>query len=161
MTLVIMAIVIVITVPAVQMFSQKSTADILRSQLLRAIYLTRSTAMMQNTKALLCGSVNNQTCTDQWQDGFSVVVKGKVFYTFQHLAVEGMLHWRAFPLHRSLLEFLPSGFPNAENGTFWFCHAKTDHVVWAIMLNRSGRARVVYPDSQGNIIDAKGTALVC
>ncbi len=143
-------------------FQQKAQAQLLQSQLLRAIQLTRNEAILRHELTLLCHSRDQLTCSGNWQDGFIVKTTERVIYGFQSsFSEKGILHWRAFPRGREQLEFLPTGFPHAENGSFWFCAANALYPAWAIMLNKAGRARVSLPNSQGIILDHKGGALVC
>ncbi|EKD53865.1 MAG: type 4 fimbrial biogenesis protein FimT [uncultured bacterium] len=160
--LTILAILTAIAIPALNLFKEYAEEDTLHSQLLRAIHLARTEAIARNTHVLLCGSSDHHTCVSQWNNAWLIsTIDGHMIYLFQNLMMNGTLHWRAFPLNHTSLEFLPSGLPNAENGTFWFCHEKTNHAVFAIVLNQSGRVRTVYPNAEGEILDDKGVALVC
>lgn len=142
-------------------FWQKTQAEVLQSQLFNAISLTRSEAIVHHDKIILCGSLDQATCSDQWQSGYIIKTDNEIIYHFQNLSVKGKLYWRSFPDNKQQLEFMPDGLPNSENGTFWFCCVDAVEPVWAIILNKSGRPRVVYPDSDGNIKDSKGKSLVC
>ncbi len=155
----IIAILSTLGIISLQSFQQKSQADVIKSQLLRAIQLTRSEAILRNEKIILCHSRDQETCAGSWQDGFIVKSATRVLHVFQAFSANGILYWRAFPLDRAELEFLPTGVPHAENGTFWFCTATNP--AWAMVLNKAGRVRVVYPNQQGVILDPKGILLTC
>jgi type IV fimbrial biogenesis protein FimT len=155
----IIAILSTLGIISIQSFQQKSQAEVIKSQLLRAIQVTRSEAILRNEKIILCHSHDQKTCSGSWQEGFIVKSASRVLHVFQSFFTNGTLHWRAFPLDREELEFLPTGVPHAENGTFWFCTAKNP--AWAMILNKAGRVRMVYPNQQGIILDPKGILLVC
>lgn len=157
----IIAILSVMSITGVKFFSQKTTADILSSQLINAIHLTRSEAIARQENVFLCGSADQSTCSNDWSIGYLVRTKNKIIYHFQTLAENSILHWRTFPAGSKTLEFLTTGFPNTENGTFWFCQSSGEKPLWAIVMNQSGRVRMVYPDQNGNIVDDKGARLLC
>ncbi len=150
-TLSIIAILAVLTLPSYREFLVKSQDQVMSAQLLRAINLTRSEAIARNAVVSLCKN----------QDGYIIFSADKIIYKFRDISRDGILNWRAFPLDRDKLQFLPSGWPNAENGTFWYCHHAAKNPAWAIVLSQSGRARIVYPDKAGEIDDDKGRALGC
>ncbi|MEO8400401.1 MAG: GspH/FimT family pseudopilin [Gammaproteobacteria bacterium] len=160
-TLSLIAIISLITIPSLKTFTQKSKQQILLSNLLHAISLTRSEAIANHERAMLCHSSDQQTCGGEWQDGFLITTTERVLHSFQVISADGSLHWRAFPLSREWLEFLPSGLTNAEHGTYWFCQNTVSYPVWAIVINRVGRVRVIVPDKDNKMIDAAGNNLEC
>ncbi len=157
----IVAVLSVITLSGTRFFWQKTQSDIFLTQLIRAIHLTRSEAIMRQENVILCGSQDQKKCADSFQAGYIIKTPEEILYHFKNMSEKGILHWRAFSLKRAQLEFLPSGWPHAENGTFWFCETKTAKPAWAIMINKSGRTKIVKPDSQGEVRDDKGVSLVC
>ncbi len=157
----IVAILTVMSITGFKFFSEKSTADVLSAQLIHAIHLTQSEAILRQDKVYLCGSSDQTTCLNDWKMGYIIRTTNRVIYHFQTIAGKGILHWRSFPLNKQTLEFLATGFPNAENGTFWFCRKETEKPMWAVVLNQAGRLRIVYPDRNGNILDDKGMELIC
>jgi len=157
----IIGIVSVIGFSGFNFFLKKSEADVLSSELLRAIHLARSEAVLQHDNVMLCSSADQVNCSDRWKNEYIIRTKDHVIYHFQFLSQTGQLHWRSFPQNRQQLEFLSTGFPRSQNGTFWFCETDASDPAWAIMLNQSGRARRVYPDKAGHIRDDKGVDLTC
>jgi type IV fimbrial biogenesis protein FimT len=151
----IMTLVTSIGMISLRSFQEKSNAHVLISEVLRAIQLARSTAIARNEMVMLCPRGSH------WQNGFVIKTQEQVLYGWQNLTIQGELHWRAFPLGRQEIDFLPTGFPRHENGTFWFCKSVTAQPAWAVVMNRSGRIRTVYPDKQGNVLDSKGIPLRC
>ena len=156
-----MAILLVLTIPLQKNFLDISKQQTSCSQLLRAINLTRSEAVSRGHSVTLCSSADHKTCSGQWGDGYIVFSDKKIIHIFQNISLAGTLNWRAFPLNQRSIEFLPSGLPKAENGTFWYCLPSAKNPAWAIVMNYSGRARVVLPNHAGAVIDEKGKTLAC
>ena len=163
MTLCIIAIISVIGITTLSVFREDTNAHVLMAQLVRAIQLTRIEAMTSHKKMILCRSRDQKTCSGDWLDGFIVKMKtgDQVSYVFNNFSRQGILHWRAFPANRQLLEFLPTGLLQTGNGTFWFCSNGKVDPHWAIILNKSGRVRSMYPNREGHVVDAKGLVLKC
>src|SRR5437870_1622998 len=86
--------------------------QVMSSQLLRAIRVTQSEAMMRQELVTL------QKLSAGWQAGYSVSSDTKTLHIFQNPKNNGILHWRAFPNHRENLQFRRTGASQAENGTF-------------------------------------------
>lgn len=161
-TLCIITVVSVIGVRSFSSFQHDSDSQVLMSQLLHAIKLARMQAIMDNKKIILCRSRDRETCSGDWSDGFIIRAGDHVLNIFENFSEgEGVLKWRAFPLDRQQLEFLSTGFTNSENGTFWFCSKGTTDPHWAIIISKTGRTRVAFPNRNGYIIDSKGKALKC
>lgn len=157
----IISILVVIMLPSFSKFYQKSQANALSSQLLRAIQLSRSVAVTQQAKTIMCGSLDQKTCSSDWRKGYIILNENGVVFKFQGIVKNSVLHWRAFPFYLKALEFLSSGLPNFQNGTFWYCMSGSKNPFWAIMLSQSGRARLVRPSESGVIEDEKHQLLAC
>ena len=78
----------------------------------------------------------------------------KIFKSNYH---QGQITWKGFP-NRSLLQMLPSGFTNYQNGTFLYCPNNTNtQLIRALFITKTGRARLsqdtnrdgIYENSQG------------
>lgn len=152
--LITLAIVILLSafiLPTYKIFIVKSQAQVLSVQLLRALNLARSEAMLRGVAMTLCGSVNHVSCTGDWQAGQIIFVDEKqdgvvidkehVAYVFDAVAREGMLRWRS-ALGRSYLQLRPTG-DTFDNGTFWYCARQEKTPRWAIVISQSGRPRLV------------------
>lgn len=157
----IIGILTVMSITSLKFFWRKSQSDVLSSQLMSAIQFARSEAIMRHTKTILCGSANQITCCDHWQTGYIIKTANQVIYHFQNVSQNGILHWRSFPHNKQELEFQPNGFPHSQNGTFWFCAVSAKKPDWAIVMSQSGRARIVYPDFNGDVRDGKRQDLTC
>ena len=71
------------------------------------------------------------------------------------------LFWRAVPKHRPYLLFDRAFAGENVNATLWYCHQEASSPTWAIVINREGRARVMWQNHAGIIEDASGQALNC
>ena len=158
----IASVFVVLALPSLSDFLSQSSAQVQREKMLRAIQLARSDAIALHDRVTLCASTDNKSCSGDWRDGYIETTDNRVLHVFQNLTSQHHeLHWRSFPLNRPSLVFLSSGFPDSENGTFWYCVSSTLNPSWAIAVNQSGRARVIMPDAGGVIWDEKGKSLEC
>lgn len=159
--LIIVGIISVISVTGLPFFLKKSEAEVLSSQLMNAIDLSRREAMIRHEKIILCGSTDQIMCSDRWQLGYIIKTAHRVIYHFQNNLEHGILHWRCFPRDKQQLEFLSTGLSHSQNGTFWFCQENAVNPAWAIVVNKAARARWVNPGNDGSVRDDKGIALTC
>jgi type IV fimbrial biogenesis protein FimT len=155
---VLIVILMAFTVPNQTFLIQKTNAQVSSAELLRAIQLARSEAILREETVSLCKSDNQQTCSGAWESGYIITTKNQLLFAFRN-NLRGKIHWRAFPAGREDLQFNALGAPNSENGTFWFCPDKNP--AWAIMLSKSGRVRISFPDKSGTIKDDKGEVITC
>lgn len=151
----IISILLVLTFPNYSQFLSQSKEQSLSQQLLRGINLARSEARLRGDIVGFCGSVDHVACSKVWKDGQIIFVDDdqgnrKVLSVSDALAIKGVLHWRS-ALGREYLQFLPSGFTNGEQGTFWFCRENSKIPQWAIVVNHAGRTRLVYAELNGGI----------
>jgi Tfp pilus assembly protein FimT len=157
MTFSIIIILLMLTIPSQKYLLTQSTTDVMRLQLLRAINLAHNEAMIRNEKITLCQSADQKTCSGHWRDGYIILAKDQIIYSFVNPRKQGELYWRAFPKNQMQLDYLPSGILQAENGTFWYCLQAEKNPRWAIVLSQSGRAREILPKQPGGVIkDGEG-----
>ncbi len=159
-TLAIIFLMAVLVVPSQKIFFEKNNQDTIRLQLLRAINLARSEAMLRSDNIILCHSKDQTSCSGEWQEGYVILQQEKVINAFTN-KTNGKIFWRTFPVGQKNLEFLATGFSHAQNGTFWFCEKNSENPAWAILISQSGRAREVFPDKDNKIMDEKGKNLPC
>lgn len=158
--IVIMGLLTAGAIPLYQSFLSQAREQVLSSQLLRAINLTRSEAIMRGTPITLCPGRDDAICSGSWNDGYSIFTADRrLLFKFQNDA-EGDLHWRA-SLGRNEITFLSSGLVSIEDGTFWYCRSASVNPSWAIVVNKSGRARLMLPTKNGKILDDRGEPLGC
>jgi type IV fimbrial biogenesis protein FimT len=143
-TLALIAILFAIIAPNFKHFFQQSNNQAIASQLMHAIQFARSQAIINNKKMMMCSSDNQKNCGGNWQQGFIIISDSRVLFSAKISIKNAILHWRSFPLSFDHLEFSSKNF---QNGTFWLCPENAIYPSWAIVLNKSGRARIVYPNS--------------
>jgi len=167
-SLTIIAILTAITLPVARNFISRTQDEILQKQLLRSIESAKFEAQARHAVVALCKSNNQTTCGGEWDNGQlifldenadGVIQRNKQIITVVQASHHGSIHWRSFPRYQNYLSFLPSGLMNSNNGSFWHCHAAS--AMWAIIINKAGRARVVYPDKSGVIKGPRGKPLMC
>lgn len=161
LTMAIVCSMLLLAAPSYQWLSIKTREQTLGRALWQAIHLARSEAMMRGFSMTLCHSIDQKTCSGSWSDGFLVNDGQRTFFSYHNDALRGVLHWRSFPQSKEDLQFSPSGFLYAENGSFWFCHYQAVRPSWAIVINQSGRARWISPDKKGVIDMGDGETLHC
>ncbi len=154
-------ILLMLTIPSQKDKLTQSTVDVMRLQLLRAINLTQNEAIIRREAVTLCQSADQKSCSGHWKEGYIVLAKGKVIYSFITAANQGELYWRAFPVNQTQLDYLSSGTLKAENGTFWYCLHGEKNPSWAIVLSQAGRAREVLPEQQGGILKDGERQIYC
>lgn len=146
-TLSLLMIIVAIILPSQSLFLTKSKNDILHSELMRAIALTRSEAIARGEMVTLCGSVDGKNCAAQFNAlGYLIFSAEKILYTLQNPNNDGVMHWQAFPKGRTDLQILSSGMTNGENGTFWYCEKAAKIPSFAVAVSQSGRARTLSSD---------------
>jgi type IV fimbrial biogenesis protein FimT len=157
-TIVLISIISTLAFPSFQSFFMQSQSKTLATQLMQALHLARSEAMLRGITITLCQSADHTTCSGNWEDGqiifadtkntATVQDKEDLLYVFSSSRHKGILHWRS-SLHRNYLSFYPTGFTRSEDGTFWYCQTENHPASWAIIVNQAGRAR--YVDDSKNL----------
>lgn len=159
-TFFIAAILMTLSVGGFSLFFRHTESQLAGEKLYQAIQTTRNQALLSGMSAILCPSQHQKICGKNWKEGWIIFV-GKKRVWVEHPVFPGELHWRAFHSSSNQLQFFPSGFLNAQNGTFWYCDKNEKNPAWAIVINQTGRVRMVYPDSQGEVHEESGEKLVC
>lgn len=172
--LVVLAIVSIflgMSFPAMKHFFDATADDILQSQLLHTIQQAMQAAQSRMQPVALCHSKDHLTCSGRWMDGQLIFVdenedgvikdKDQILAVIQNQVQQGILHFRSYPYYRDYLLFLPMSLMRQDNGSFWYCHSEKELPVWAMMLSRTGKVRVQYPDQEGKIKDAHGVPFTC
>ncbi len=161
MVLFLAAIIAAFSIPSFEKTFEHAKQKTVSESLLSAINFARNEAIVRSGTVTLCHSEDQKTCHGDWSAGYLVLMKNQVLFSFQNKKNQDVLHWRAFPYYLDHLEFLASGKPNFQNGTFWYCPEHTKNPVWAIVMNQLGRTRLVYPDDSNVIVDDNGKILTC
>lgn len=170
-TLLLIGILITLALPSLKNFIYRSDDERLRSQLLQAIELAREEARVHGVSTVICKSNDQVHCLSEAKNSLMVFLDeqedGIVHSQHQILAVMqivphgGMLHWRFYPVYRQYLRFSAIDITQTDNGSFWYCYASAATPAWAVILNKSGRTRMAYPNKKGEIKDSQGKPLLC
>jgi type IV fimbrial biogenesis protein FimT len=172
-TLAIAAAALVLAVPAFHdlLAAQRATAAL--NQIVGAVALARTEAILQRRTVTLCPG-SNGVCLgrDQWHHGALVFIDSdrngrrdegeRLVGALPGLRPGERIYWRSFR-NRSYLQFHPRGYTDWQNGSFLYCpsggqarHARM------IILNAQGRVRVARDaDGDGVAEDADGSGLRC
>lgn len=169
--LALIAILTAISIPSLRSVIDQHNDAILQSTVMRAIRLARQETYIRGKSISICKSKNHLTCGGEWSDGLLVFIdeeenglvldKQQIISIVQINTHQGKISWRAYPYYRHHLHFTPSRILSADNGTFWYCRVKSTLPVFAIAVSKTGGARVIYPDNNGEIRDSLGRVLHC
>lgn len=163
-TLFIMAILIAVSIPSVKHLLTQTEDDMLQETVLSNIEFAHQSMLAHHQPIAICQSINHVSCAtagdlqvfvDTEEDGI-VHNKNQLLSIAQLKPSHAQLHWRFFPRNRAYLQFSPDEF---ANGTIWYCRATKP--VWAIVINKMGRARVMMRNAAGKIKDGRGEELGC
>ncbi|WP_251359574.1 GspH/FimT family pseudopilin [Kangiella sp. TOML190] len=121
----------------------KVSADTMR--LLSLISQARNSAISHNRDTYFCSINSEQDCQRQWQ---TVVVMtkdtqhNKILAQHQLKANYHNVNWSSFQ-RKAYLAFNSRGYSKHQNGTLYLCHDNYSDLSRAIVVSKSGRARIV------------------
>jgi hypothetical protein len=174
-----------ISFPSLISFYHRKSEESALYQFMHTLTYAHHEALIREIPIGLCQSKNRMTCTNEgrnetdivknkmseWKGSYIVFLDlfgdGSLKNPTQLLAVReglklsGQLHYRSYPFYRAYILFSPKRWMDNDNGTFWYCRHKNDSPSWAILMTKSGKARVAYPDKNGQISLANGKILAC
>ena len=75
-------IILAFVIPSQAFFANKANDQVASSQLLRAMNLARSEAIMRNESVTLWKSHDQKTCGGEWQEGYLIFVMRKYAIPF-------------------------------------------------------------------------------
>ena len=119
-------------------------ARIVLSRLITLIHYARSEAIRMGGKVIICRSKDGYSCSGNWSDGQIVWIneqKPHVLLAFGAVK-QGKLSFRAFQ-SSDFLRFIPNGATFEQNGSFTYCINQTSKPAWTLIVEKSGRIRVV------------------
>lgn len=159
--------------PSFQRLVAAERATAAMNQLLGAVALARSQAILQGRVVTLCPGAGGRCLgRHQWHHGATVFVDHNgnarldgddhLVRSFPRLRPGGRIYWRSFR-NRSYLQFHPRGYTRWQNGNFLYCPPDDDetHARMAI-INAAGRGRVARDgDGDGIVENASGDNVIC
>ncbi|RDI41840.1 GspH/FimT family pseudopilin [Aquicella lusitana] len=163
-TLALISIITALSMPLLRHFGEYDRAMSLQWRMLRMIQLARNEARIRGVSVVICHH-RSSICPDGNMYRVAAYANEQsnptILAMVQIREYQGALHWRLFPKYRNDFLFYPTGVMQSDNGTLWFC--STSHIapVWAIVINKAGRARAISPDENDKIYGSDGKPLRC
>lgn len=169
--LTIISALAIVFIPNLSYVSRTTDASILRTELIMALQIAQSHAQNLGRPITICPSKDMKHCANKnWVTGWLIFIDDRYegmptansqpLYARQNTIHDGILFWEAYPRYRAFLTF--SSYQNdAVNGTFWYCLHDQRNPVWAIVINKLGRVRIVLPNADGEIVDGIGKKRYC
>jgi len=158
--------------PDVSGWKQRKEIDALMRELIGAIDMARSHAVVENVMVTFCRSDDGQQCQGKWSDGSILftdsnadrVLSGedRLLFRLEPMKPAGTLEFKSFQ-NRQFLQMNARGFTNYQNGNFTFCPASKDpRLARQIIVSLSGRTRFARDkDGDGIAEDSQGKPLYC
>jgi len=171
-TLVILAITFAFGLPDLQQLRIRKQGMLTLQKLANSIYLARSAAAESRHIAVLCPTIDGNSCGGQWHQGVLVFLDrndnqqpdagDELIDHLQYEQLPGTLHWRAFR-SKPYLQITPVGFTRYQNGNFTWCDLeKSPASAHQLILNRTGRVRYAKDnDNDGIREDSRGRPISC
>lgn len=168
----IIAITFSLTAPSLHSMIERNKAANGINWIIRAINMTRISAVDFGALTTLCPTTDDMTCGGKWHDRIMIFtdsnddrrINGRdKIVTYLNFPYEGAtLKWRAFR-NRQYLQMTASGFTNYQNGNFVYCSGDQDlRFARQIVLNMQGRVKRSYDrNNDGLVEDRYGRHLRC
>jgi type IV fimbrial biogenesis protein FimT len=142
--LAIIAILVSITIGAMQKLINHHRIQLAQQQLLSTLDFMRTEAVMLNQPVHICPSHDQKQCNTDWNESL-LIFTGDMNSPNQHImrvvrvSEQGMLTLH-FANQSEQLSFAPDGASNSA--TFKYCYQKNG---WQIIINNTGR---IYPEDR-------------
>lgn len=156
--LVISIILLLFAIPSWHHWQANTRSSTAANRLIALLYTARTAAIEQGKTVSICASADGQQCASDrnWSAGQLVFIDAKQtgkltdpnqrVRFFEGVMPYATITWRGFP-NRSVIQFLPTGFPREQNGTFAYCPNSGDaRTARVVILSKSGRARIEADD---------------
>lgn len=150
--LLIIAISVSTTLPSLTSINENALRRAHLGVLVRALHLTRTTAISSNKTATLCASIDRIHCTGQWHEG-TILFRDdnnnlrrdsseKLYDVGYALESGAKITWRASGGRNHAIRFSPNGAAK-EFGTFTYCpRSKENKRAGLLIVNRQGRIHI-------------------
>lgn len=168
----IIAITFSLAAPSLHSMIERNKAANGINWIIRAINMTRISAVDFGALTTLCPTIDDMTCGGKWHDRIMIFtdsnddrrINGRdKLITYLNFPYEGAtLKWRAFR-NRQYLQMTAAGFTNYQNGNFVYCSGDQDlRFARQIVLNMQGRVKRSYDrNNDGLVEDRYGENLRC
>lgn len=140
LVLALVALIAFFGIPGLQSLFLYHKANIQINQLVRVLNFARNLAIIENQSVLLCPTVLDEQCGDDWQQGIDIYLlteKGKLIVKKSSEFSGAKLIWNR---KANTIIFAPNGALASQNGTFDYAlfPGPSKHVI----LSTTGRVRV-------------------
>lgn len=148
--LAIVAILLTVAIPSWQALLANTRANAATRQLMMAINYARSEAVTGGEVVTLCKSSDFKSCGGSWSEGYiASAADTEILRVFMPTHLGDRITWQGFP-SSNYVQFSPSGFTMAQNGSFYYCPENKDpRYARAVIVDQTGRARLSQEDAQG------------
>jgi type IV fimbrial biogenesis protein FimT len=148
----IATILLCLSVPTWQTAVNHSSTLAHTEKIATALQLAKSLAIDLNNNIVFCKSRDAQHCGGDWRDGQIIIDNhGKILRTFPGIPAHDSLVWNSSRGLDNAITFLPSGYTNGQQGSFYYCSGK-EKVALAIILEQTGRLRIDNHTADGKTI---------
>jgi type IV fimbrial biogenesis protein FimT len=171
-TLAIAGILATTAVPALSDFAARERRAAAINSLISSIRFTRSLALKTQRVATLCPSDDGQNCRRNWNLPMMIFVdvnndrkrqlNETVYKNIAAIDPQDRLKWKAFR-NSNVLQFLPTGITNHQNGTFLYCpKISREDLSRGVIMTKMGRTRLSEDSNLDGIQEgAGGRKLFC
>lgn len=139
----IIAIISLVAIPSLKSIVGKNHAITYTNKLMTTLQFARSVAIKLGESVIFCGSKDQKTCDGSWQNGAIVVTTkaNEIIRAMPPVFAGDKLIWRGSSGIKNAITFSPAGFPNGQQGSFYYCPQNSAENALTIILNSTGRVR--------------------
>lgn len=119
MTIAILGVLVRIGVPSWRHWINTNHIEITQAELIRNLQFARQIAMEKKEKVIICPSVDNKSCSENWTSPYVIGLAEDGLVVSQKLERVGV-RWRGNLGWNKQLTFLPSGVTDGQQGRFYF-----------------------------------------
>jgi type IV fimbrial biogenesis protein FimT len=142
-TISIMSVLLLITIPNITNFGIKNRSAITVHNIVSALQFARSTAINHKTKVKYCKSSNHKICGGNWEDGQIIISEDqKLLHVFAALNYRDTLTWNSSLGKNEFIEFTSDGRTNGQVGTFTYIPNGQKKYLKTITINHAGRVKI-------------------
>lgn len=142
--LLLLVVMLLMASPAWRTLLSHNQIDAILEPLVGDIRFSRRSAIAAGENVSLCGSADQDSCDGAWSAGRIVLSQsGKILRRSGKLPAGYRIVWRSNLSRNDRLEFVPDGFTNGQQGSFYICSPQSSvQEGKIIVLAYTGRLRV-------------------
>ena len=141
----IFVILSLLIIPGMNDFMQRNRSFCKVQQIVAALMLTRTEAIIRGQNVMFCGSDDGISCGGDWNEGQLILdSKKNVIRPFAAIHKGDKLFWKSSLSDDkdNYVEFLPTGETNGQQGSFYYCPDSNVKNSFAIVIQQSGFLRI-------------------